>query len=166
VKEAAFLMAVQRIVSRVQIEDDPARRRLVRLKKKLDEQTPDCGAIVADLMVARGLGWRMLEPVQRAFAGQRSAVLALGGELAGARREYRVVAQLIVVDEILPRVRLCRPEDKLPRVRCRTRVAPPSPRCCARPAPVPARRRSSQQTVRPTRSPDRSRRAAMHRHRR
>ena len=43
----------------------------------------------------------MLEPVQRALAGERRAVLAPGLELAGERRQHRVVAQLIVVDQVL-----------------------------------------------------------------
>jgi hypothetical protein len=43
----------------------------------------------------------MLEPVQRALAGERGAVLASGLEPAGEGREHWVVAQLIVVDEIL-----------------------------------------------------------------
>ena len=73
----------------------------VRLEEEVDEQPLDRRAVVADLVVARGLGRRMLEPVQRALAGQRRAVLAPGGELAGEGREHRVVPQLVVVDQIL-----------------------------------------------------------------
>ena len=43
----------------------------------------------------------MLEPVQRALAGQRSTVLPLSLELAGERRQHRVMAQLIVIDQVL-----------------------------------------------------------------
>ena len=54
-----------------------------------------------DLVVAARRQRRVLEPVQRALAGERGAVFALGLELAGERRQHRVVAQLIVVDQVL-----------------------------------------------------------------
>jgi hypothetical protein len=56
---------------------------------------------MADLVVARRLGRRVLEPVQRALAGERRAILTPGGELAGERCEHRVEAELIMVDHIL-----------------------------------------------------------------
>jgi hypothetical protein len=101
VKEAAFLMAMQRIVGGIEVEDDPLGRGLVGLEEQLDEQALNRFGIVVDLMVARDAEGRVLEPVERAFAGQRSAVLAPGGELASERRQHRVMAQLIVVDEVL-----------------------------------------------------------------
>jgi len=101
VEEPPLLMAVQRVVGGVEIEDDPARRCLVCLEEESDEQPLDRRPIVADLVVARGSDRRVLEPVQRALAGERGAVLASRLELAGQRREHGVVAQLIVVDEIL-----------------------------------------------------------------
>jgi hypothetical protein len=100
-EEAAFLMAMQRVVSRIQIKDDLARRRPVRLEEEVDEEALDGGTVVADPVVARGSDRRMLEPVQRALAGQRRAVLAPGDELAGKGRQHRVMAQLIVVDQVL-----------------------------------------------------------------
>ena len=54
-----------------------------------------------DLVVTARHQRRMLEPVQRALAGERGAVLALGRELAGKCRKHRVVAQVIVVDQVL-----------------------------------------------------------------
>ena len=53
VEEAAFLVAMQRVVSRIEIENDLSGRRLVRLEKERDEQALDRGAVVADLVVAR-----------------------------------------------------------------------------------------------------------------
>ena len=97
-EEAAFLVAVQRVIGGVEIEDDPAWRRLVRVEEEVDEQALDRFAVMADFMVARGADRGVLEPVERALAGERGAVPALGLELAGQRREHRVVAQLIVVD--------------------------------------------------------------------
>jgi hypothetical protein len=73
----------------------------VRFEEKLDEQAFDRGRVVADLVVARGLGRGMLEPVERALAGERRAPLAPGRELAGEGRQHRIVAQLIVIDQIL-----------------------------------------------------------------
>jgi hypothetical protein len=100
VEEAALLVTMQRVVGRIEIENAPARRRLMRLDEDVHKQPLDRGAVVADLMVARGSGRRVLEPVQRALAGERGAALAPGHELAGKRREHGIVAQLVVVDEI------------------------------------------------------------------
>jgi hypothetical protein len=116
VEEAALLVAVQRIIGRVEVENDLSRWRLMCLEEQADEQAFDCRAVVANLMVdwpPNGVGApfpnpaanrrqrRMLEPVERALARQRGAVLALGRQLAGQRREHRVVPQVIVVDQIL-----------------------------------------------------------------
>ena len=57
--------------------------------------------VMADLVVARGSDRRVLEPVERALAGERGAALAAAPQLAGSGREHRVMAQLVVVDEIL-----------------------------------------------------------------
>jgi hypothetical protein len=73
----------------------------VRLKKELDEQPLDGRAVVADLVITRRCQRRMLEPVQSALAGERCATFALSLELAGQRRQHRVVAQLVMVDDIL-----------------------------------------------------------------
>ena len=100
-EEPAFLMTMQGIVGRIKVEGDLLGRRLVRLEEQLDEQALDRGRGVADLVVAARLGRRVLEPVERALAGERGAVFALGPKLAGERRQHRVVAQVIVVDEIL-----------------------------------------------------------------
>jgi hypothetical protein len=101
VEEAALLVAVQRIIGRVEVENDPPRWRLVRLEEQVDEQAFDRRTVVADLRVAARRQRRVLEPVERALAGERGAVLAPRLELASKRRQHRVVAQLVVVDEIL-----------------------------------------------------------------
>ena len=100
-EEPAFLMPVQRIIRRIEIENDLLGRRPVRLEDELDEQTFDRRAVVADLVVARRLARRVLEPIQGALAGERCAVRALRLELTGERRQHRVKAQLIMVDQIL-----------------------------------------------------------------
>ncbi len=100
-EEAALLVAVQRIVGGVQIEHDLARRHSVSLKEEVDQQALDRGPVMADPVVTRRHHGGMLEPVQGTLAGQRGAVLASRLELAGQRHEHWVVAQLIVVDQIL-----------------------------------------------------------------
>ena len=52
VKEAAFLVAVQRIVGGVQVEDDLLRRPAMGIKEQVDEQPLDRVAVVADLVIA------------------------------------------------------------------------------------------------------------------
>ena len=101
VEEAAFLMPVQRIVGGVEIEDDLLRRSLVRLQEQIDEQRLDRRRVMADLVIARRLGSAQLQPVQRPLAGHRRAVRAPRRELAGQHRHHRVMAQLVMVVEVL-----------------------------------------------------------------
>ncbi len=100
VEEAAFLMPMPRVVGGIEVENDLFGWRPVRFEKESDEQPLDRRAVMADLVVTARSKRRMLEPVERALAGERGAIVALGGELAGERREHRVVPQVIVVDQI------------------------------------------------------------------
>jgi len=93
-------MPVQRVIRRIEIEHDRFGRRLVRLEEQVDEQFLDRRALVADLMVARRRRGRVLEPVERALARERRAILAPRGELAGKRRQHRVMPQVIGVDQV------------------------------------------------------------------
>ena len=52
-------------------------------------------------MVARRRRAAQLQPVERAFAGQRRTIPAARRQLAGQHRQRRVVAQLVVIDQIL-----------------------------------------------------------------
>ena len=52
VEEAALLVAVQRIVGRIEIEDDALGRRGMRLQEQRHEQALDPARIMADLVVA------------------------------------------------------------------------------------------------------------------
>ena len=65
VKEAAFLMAVQRIIGGVEVENDLLRRLLVRLQEEIDKQGFDLGAVPANPVVARQLRSAQLQPVER-----------------------------------------------------------------------------------------------------
>ena len=53
-----------------------------------------------------------LQPVECRFAGQRRTILAPGRQLAGQHCHRRVVAQLIVIDQIFVAQR--NPKDALP----------------------------------------------------
>jgi hypothetical protein len=67
-----------------------------------------------DLVVAGGFGLAQFQPVQRAFAGQRRAVGARGGQLVRQDRHDWIVAQLVMVVEVL-----------VAQVRCRRCAASP-----------------------------------------
>ena len=76
-------------------------RALVRLEEQIDEQVPDRRRIVADLVIARRLELAQLQPVERRFAGHRRAILAPRRKLAGQHRHHRIMAQLVVIVEVL-----------------------------------------------------------------
>ncbi len=106
-EEPAFLMAVQRIVGRVEIKNDlfgglsSGRSPCVRLEEEVDEQRLDRRRVVADLVIARGGLARQFEPVQRRFARHRRAVAAPGLKLARQHRHQRVVTKLVVIVQVL-----------------------------------------------------------------
>jgi hypothetical protein len=56
---------------------------------------------MSDLVVPRRLPSAQFQPVQRALACQRRARRSPCLELAAQRRQHRVVAKLIVVDQVL-----------------------------------------------------------------
>jgi hypothetical protein len=100
VKEPPLLVPVQRIIGGVEIEDDLLWRALVRFYKQIDKQGLDLGPIPSDPVIARQLRPAQLKPVERRFAGQRRAILTPRRQLAGQHRHRRVVAQLVVIDEV------------------------------------------------------------------
>jgi len=100
VEEPALLVAVQWVVGRVQVEHHPLGRHAMRVEEEIDQQTLDRRRIMGDLAVALRADRRMLEPVERALAGERCAVRPPRLELAGQHRHHRVVAQLVVVDHV------------------------------------------------------------------
>jgi len=94
---------VQRDVGVVEIEHDLARRALMRLEEDIDQQRIDLRAVAIDLVVLRRIVLRrMLKAVECALARQCLAVRAQHrGQLAGQRGERRVLAQFVVVVEVL-----------------------------------------------------------------
>ena len=64
-EEPAFLVAVQRIVGGIEIEDDLFGRLLVGFEEELDEQAFSRPRVVADLVIAGWLIAAQFQPVQR-----------------------------------------------------------------------------------------------------
>ena len=112
VKEAPFLMAVQRVVGGVEVENDLLGRLPMRFQEQIDKQCFDLAAIPGNAVVAGHRRPAQLQPVEGAFAGQWCTILAPRRQLAGQHRQRRVVAQLVVVNEIFVAQR--NPEDALP----------------------------------------------------
>ena len=77
------------------------RRSLVRFQKQLTKQPFDGHRLVRDLVIARRLIPAQFEPVERRLAGHRRAVLARRLQLAGQNRHDRIVAQFVMVVEVL-----------------------------------------------------------------
>jgi hypothetical protein len=73
----------------------------VRLQEQVDEQGFDGAAVVADLVIPAWLRLAEFQPVQGALAGHRRAVPPPGRQLAGQDRHHRVVAQLVMVVQVL-----------------------------------------------------------------
>jgi hypothetical protein len=102
VKEPPLLLAMERVIGRVEVEDDLLRWPLVRLQEQIDEQVGERRRVVTDLMIAViGPQRGVFQPVERALAGERRAVRPLRLEPVGEQREHRVVAQLVVVVHVL-----------------------------------------------------------------
>ena len=92
---------MQRIVGRIEVENDLPRGALMRLHKQVDQKILDRHRVAADLVVARRRELAQLQPVQRRLAGDRRAILAPRRELARQYRHHRIVPQFVVVVEIL-----------------------------------------------------------------
>ena len=121
VEEPPFLFPVHRVVGGVEIEDDLLWRSLVRLQEQRHQQPRDSRRVVGDLVIARRLVPAQFEPIERRLAGHRRAVLARCRQLPGQHRHDRIVAQLVMVVEVLVAER--DPVDPLPdqrRNRCST----------------------------------------------
>jgi hypothetical protein len=101
VEETLLLVPVQWIVGGVEIEGDLRRRRRMGIEKQVGKQSLDRRSVIADLVVAGRLRPAQFQPVERRFAGQRGAIRTRRLELAAQHRHDRVVAQLVVVDQVL-----------------------------------------------------------------
>ena len=76
--------------------------RLLGFKEQIDKQIGERSRVVVDLVIAVVRSHRrVLQAVERALAGERRAVRALRLEPVGEQREHRVVAQFVVVVDVL-----------------------------------------------------------------
>ena len=73
----------------------------VGVEEEVHEQRLDRRAVVADPVVAVGCRGAVLETVQRALAGKRRAAPVPRLEPAERHPEHRIVAQPVVVDQVL-----------------------------------------------------------------
>ena len=100
--EATLLVAMQRIVSGIQVEPDLAWRLGARIKKQIDQQRVDgIENVGGDPGIAGGFRPAEFQAVERALAGQRSAIAAAGGKLAGQHCHHWVMAQFVMADQVL-----------------------------------------------------------------
>ena len=112
VEEPPLLMPVQRIVGRIEVENYLRGRLAVGVEEQLDEQPLDRRRIMADPVIACRLARRrMLEPIERALAGERRTARSSRLEFAGQDRHRRIVPQLIVVERVL--ISQCQADDPL-----------------------------------------------------
>jgi hypothetical protein len=64
-EELAFLIAMQRVVGGIEVEDDLLRSLPMGLQEKIHEQVFDRGRVVADLVITRRFRPAQLQSVQR-----------------------------------------------------------------------------------------------------
>jgi hypothetical protein len=101
VEEPALLLAMHRIIGRIEVENDLFGGALMRLQEQVDQEIFDRDWIVADLVIARRSKLAELQSVQRRLAGNWRAILAARRKLARQHRHHRIVTQLVVVVEVL-----------------------------------------------------------------
>jgi hypothetical protein len=109
-KEATKLIAVDRVVGGVEIENDLGGRLVMGLEKEGHEQSFDLAGVAGDLFVATVLisaDGSQFESVERAFSGQSLAsitearsILAGGVKLADDGGQERVGSEVVVVIEV------------------------------------------------------------------
>ncbi len=93
---SALLLAVDRIIGSIEIDDDARWRPVVGVEEEIDNQPLDCLRVMVELVVPVTADLaRMLEPIERRLAGEPVTGLV---EHGGKRR---IIAQRIVVDQVL-----------------------------------------------------------------
>jgi hypothetical protein len=92
---------MDRIVGGVEIERDPVRRPGVGVEEQLDKQPLDSSRVMRDAPVTMFAFRRVLKAVEGALACQERAMSVTRLEPPQHSAEHRVVAQLVMIDEIL-----------------------------------------------------------------
>ena len=95
-KEPLLLMALQRQIGRIQIEDNLRGRDRVRLQEHVDQQTVDGCGVAGYFLVAGDFLHAEFQAVQGAFSRQRGALI--GFSRRGSKQ--RIVAQAVVIVQI------------------------------------------------------------------
>ena len=105
VEEAPFLAAMDLVVGRIQIENDPFRRLRVSLQESIDQEAIDRLGVVDDPLVPiLSVPFRrQLQPVERALACQRLARISLLHQGC----DQRIMTELVMVVEVLVAQRQC-----------------------------------------------------------
>src|SRR5690625_4523509 len=101
VEKAPLLLPVQRDVGRIQVQDDLRRGLAPGFQEELDKEALDRFRVVDDLVVAARRRAAQLQPVQGRLARHRRTVLPPRLHLARQQRHYRIMAQAVVVVQIL-----------------------------------------------------------------
>src|SRR5262245_617405 len=96
VEEASFLLAVQRQIGGVYIQNDLFRCVCLGLDKDSDEQLVDSLLPERDLLVSILLALAKFQPVQRALTRQRPIELLASSQYA----EQRICSQLLVIVQV------------------------------------------------------------------
>ena len=73
----------------------------MRLQKQVNQKTLDGDRIGTNLVVSRRLQPAQLQPVECRFAGHWRAIFAARFELARQNRHHRIMAQLVMIVEVL-----------------------------------------------------------------
>jgi hypothetical protein len=103
---STFLVAVERIISGVEVDDNAHRRLAMSFQEQIDEQPLDGSTIVVELVVTVPTDLRgMFQPVERRLPGECPT------RLVDDSGERRIEAQRVVVDEIF--IAECEAEDAL-----------------------------------------------------
>ena len=101
VEEAAHLVAVDRVVGGVEVEDDLLGRPRVGLEEEVTKRLASVAGRHRSCCSGHPAAAGVFEAVERALAGERRAVRPLRLEPVGEQREQRVAAQLVVVVDVL-----------------------------------------------------------------
>jgi hypothetical protein len=101
-KEAAFLMPVQRVVGGIEVEHDLPRRFAMGIEEEIYEQILDGTLVDRNLVVpVNVLARRVFQAVQRALSTESRAVRTARLQTIREQRQHRIKAQGIVIVHVL-----------------------------------------------------------------
>ena len=108
--ETSFLLAVNAVVGRIEIDDDLLGSLGVSRQVQIDPKRFQGRFVGDDFLVSLrcvGVGLSEFEPIERAFSGQRRATISLSNarvagdvNLANSERQHLISAQIVVIIEV------------------------------------------------------------------